>query len=193
MVSFQLATLAHNLFIYFLGFAVFLLELRLLYALRYNKWISTLGSTLSNSVGTLASVGVWFALFFVACTCFFNLMFGPDVKEYNSLYNTASTIVVMAVSFRGFDRFPAATGQLGGIVLLIYAMVSIVIFINFFLTIFNQFLHEVKVDKKLHRDGEVIDHLLSILKTMFQTADKKGEHIKSKESTVFIQINDDHM
>lgn len=175
MVSFQLATLAHNVFIYFLGFATLFLELRLLYAMRYIKWISTLGITLKKAAGTLASIGVWYGLFFIACSCFFTLMFGSDVYEYHSMQKTTSTVTMLTVDFRGFDKFPNTVGPFGGFVLLLYAMVCLVIFINFFLTLFNDVLHSVKRDKKIHKDDEVIDHFLGIFKSLFQARYKTGK------------------
>ena len=166
MRNFTLLNSVHMAFVFLLGFAGFLLQLRMLYILRYIKMIATLAATLTKSVKKLLSVGFIFVVVFCAFATLLYCMYGRLVAAYSSFMKTSSTLTILAIGFTGWDEFIVETGFLGIVVSISYAMIILAIVTNLFVIILLDFLAAMKQDRDLHKDNEVIDYIINIMRDM---------------------------
>lgn len=174
---------------FLMGFCAFLLQLRLLYVLRYIKMIATLSNTLTRSATKLLSVGFIFIVVFLAfCTLLYGL-YGTLAAEYGSFVQTAKTMVILAVGYDGFEDFIVHTGRFGIFVSLLYSMTILFIVTNLFVVILLDFLDAMQKDREIHKDNEVIDYIINLFKDMLPGEKKslvKGEIFTKTKCAVLL-------
>ena len=164
MKNFNKLNWVHGSFIFILGFAAFILQLRMLYVMRYLRIIAILGNTMTRSASNMLSVGIIFLVIFFATVSFLYIEFGSLIYQFRSFVQTASSATMLG--FNGFDDFVVEAGRFAVAVVIIYVMTIMFIVTNLFVAILDEFLSEMAEDREIHKDNEVIDYVLSLFKEL---------------------------
>lgn len=151
--------LIHEFFIFSLGFCAFLLQISLLYVLRHIRMITTLVMTLVKSAGKLLSVGLMFAVVYLATVATVYLLFGTEVYEYRSFMHTCFSI--LSLSCKGFERFVMSTGSLGVVIIVVYALLILLLVMNVFVSILNAYLKALNQDKLLKKN-DIVEYIINM-------------------------------
>ena len=147
-INFNAVALFDKGYMYCMGLVTFIVQLKLLHILRYNKTIAILATTLSKSAGELLDFGVIAGIPFMAFTCGAALMFNK-MEEYSSLQLAAAS---MTQAFLGkFDFYLMMTeyGKFGAVYLWIYLTIMIFLVVNIFIVIINEYLSAVNGDDSI--------------------------------------------
>lgn len=157
----------------FLGLAVFIAHLELLYILRYNVSICTLTQTLMRAGWELFSMAVVAGVVFLAFLTTMTLLFGSTLADYASLTQTCTTLARAALN--NFDHMPVLQnyGPLGCFFLLSYLLFTSIMAMNFFITLLNIFFEQTSNDPQTAKlEGEVMNHLEKTVKKLILSKGK---------------------
>lgn len=154
----------------FLGFAVFIAHLELLYILRYNQAICLFTQTLRAAGGQILSMFMLGGVVFLAFASLMNLSFGSHLQDYAWLTNTLVTLAQASIGKFDFHAVKAAFGTSGAFLLLLYLLFITLVGMNFFITLLCIHLEETSSDEEAGQEpSEVIQHLESIVKSFISS------------------------
>ena len=157
-------------FLVFLGFAVFIAHLELIYILRYNNAICLFTLTLCRAGKELVSIACIGGVIFLAFVSLMTLCFGTEHVEYASFTMTITTLARASLTQYDFQGVRSAFGLSGAFLLTLYLTFVSIIGMNFFITLINTYLEETSDDSDAIQDkSEVIAHLTDIVKSFITT------------------------
>ena len=127
-----------------------------------------------------------FGIFFMAFCILCYDTFGSSLEEYSSIQATMSSLSEAFLGKFDFNHVTSAKGKFGGFVLIAYLLVMMLIIMNFFISLLNEFLAAVQDDpESMPKDHEVVDYCMEVLSKMFSTKKTKKnqeEEDSSEES-----------
>ena len=158
-----------------MGIVAFLTQCQLLHLLRYNKTIAVLGRTLSKSASDMLGFGFIFFIIFLAFTIGANLLFF-ELYEYSTMAICFGTQLSGLLGKFLLVDVIANYGMTGATFILIYLLIMVILAIDIFVSLLNDFLENVKMDRAMqNKDFEVVDHFLDTVKSFI---------VKKQEQTV---------
>ena len=168
----------------------FFSQCQLIHLLRYNRTIAILGCALSRSATTLLSCAAVGGIIFMAFTMGAYLLFF-ELQPYSTIWTCLASQVSAFLGKFNFTQLVAAYGTLAGTYLLIYLLIMIVVIMNIFISMLNEFLAKVKDDSFLNnQDFRVVDHFLETLKTVVAGKFNSNKNqIPSGKSSCWMLLN----
>ena len=193
-MNFEQVTMPNDIYLYAIGIVVFLEILQTLRILRYNQTIAVFYHTLGRGIGAISSVT------FIALIVIFGYavlgygLFGYYSYEYSSLPKCLLTLTAAFIGGFKFETVEEIAGSLGRVYLLIYLVTALVILLNFYISIIDQFLVETMGDPtSLPKEHEVIDYVMESLINMIVgkkskecLEDEEPDHSNEDEDEAYI-------
>ena len=183
LVNFQPVVKYNDLYLYCIGLVAFVTQCQLLHLLRYNKNIAILGATISQSGKELLSFGVFTFIIILAFGSGAYLMF-YEMVEYSSVPACLASLVQAFLGKFNFQSLMYMYGTGACYYLLIYLLTTIVVVMNFFIAILNDYLALVARSKSLqNKDFAVVDHFFETIKD-FIVGKKQNSGVKLHSNEV---------
>ncbi|XP_062611467.1 uncharacterized protein LOC134273293 [Saccostrea cucullata] len=164
-VNMHFTVMLDDLSSWFIAFLVFLLNVRFLRLLRFNRKISLLSSTLRHSAKMLISFSFVFNIAFLSFACTAYLFFMSKLFEFRSYMVTLETLLSMMLGKFDYEAAYSATRITGPLLFGFFSICFSFILINFFLTILMEAFEAVRRDPaNQSNEHEVIDYMMKRLK-----------------------------
>ena len=168
---------ANSIFVDLLALCGFLAQISLLHILRYNKTISILAATLSKSFSDVVNILLCIAIVTSAFVSFMYIVYGPHLFDYSTVMRAYTALFSGSMGKFDFYVVIDAMGLLGSLVLLIFLLLMMYIYLNFFVTILSEYMSALREDPKaVPKDHEVIEYLLSIVYLFFNPKKREEQH-----------------
>ena len=143
-------------------FATFLVTLGLLYILRYNETIAVLAATLKQSKGQVSAFGFVFLVVLLAFTALTHVWMGAQIYDFRSVWSSLVRLAVRHMDM-DYEETREAGGVFGAVVMLIFCFFTLIVLLNFMITIINDVLAALQADDSVKpKDHEVIDYMFSL-------------------------------
>ena len=125
---------------YMLSFVIFLITVKFLRLIRFNRHISQMWMTLKTSCAPLMSLATVFVVFILAFASFGSLAFGSTINSYSSVLQSFRSLLQLMIGGKmSFYQLKwAASGALGPIFLFAYLLISFALLVNAFIVILNE-------------------------------------------------------
>jgi len=146
-VSFQEALVWREVDNVVLGLLVFVISVKLLHLIRFNKHVAVFSITLKNSARHLASFSVIFLILFIAFLHFGILIFGAGFERYSSFLKGSVFQVELTlgrVKARPVNQLELTNKMFGRIFAAMILLSTTILAMNFFIVILNDALAEAK-------------------------------------------------
>lgn len=179
-VSFQYAAAADQTLTYVIGLLVFLVTLRFLKLLRFNKKMAFIGVTISIIAKPIGLFMISFSIIFFAYNCFGVLIFGHNSAAYKD--NLSAAVTQMRILLGDFDYYSLTAVQpiFGPIYFFTYMYLIVFFLMNMFVAIINDSFNDVKeLEDELSNEYEMVDFIMGRLKNQL-TFMKKGPQTEIK-------------
>ena len=177
-MNFQPVVKYNNLYLFCIGIVAFLTQCQLLHLLRYNRNIAILGATLSHSGPELLAFGIFMLIILLAFGAGAYLLFF-ELVDYSSLSNCLSSLIQAFLGKFNLQKLVALYGTGAGYFLLTYLLTTIIIVMNFFIAILNEYLALVASTKSMQSiDFEVMDHFFDTIKSFIVGRPEKPKPCK---------------
>ena len=162
-ISFQELASADQVYKMLMAFAMFLVTIGLLYILRYNQTIALLAATIKDMKAESAAFGLYFAGSMLAFGSLLHIMCGPVMYDYRDVWSAMMRLAIRHMDM-DYEETREEAGVWAALVVLVCCVWTMIVMINFIVTIVNESLAALKADDSAKpRDYEVIEYFLSIL------------------------------
>lgn len=161
---------------FLLSAAIFIITLKLLKLIRFNRHICQMYGTLKSSAQPIMSFSLLFVVAVVAFTHFGYLCFGAQMANFSSFYKSLRLVLLMSVgkSINNAELHQKRT-FLGPLYLFLFLMVMLFILINIFVALLVDAYGEIREEKE---HGSLADAELGIF--MYNVFIKKLKDFLSK-------------
>ena len=177
-VSFQYAGAADESLSYVMGLLVFLVNLRFLKLLRFNKRMSLLGSTIKKCTKPLGSFLITFMLVFLAYAMFGFMAFGITNDKFKTFISTIETQSSIILGDFDYEDLQRTDRVLGPVFFFTFMYFNVFYLLNMFLAIINDSFADVKAySDKQQNDYEMVEFILS---RFWQSVGLKRKRISTK-------------
>ncbi|XP_064627409.1 polycystin-2-like isoform X2 [Lineus longissimus] len=126
--------------------AVFCSWVKVFKYISFNKTMTQLSSTLARCAKDLAGFAVMFFIIFFAFAQLGYLIFGTQVRDFNSFPSAVFTLFRIILGDFNFHELESANRVLGPIYFMLYVFFVFFVLLNMFLAIINDTYSEVKAD-----------------------------------------------
>jgi len=206
-VSFQYVVLLNEAVNAMIAFVVFLLNLKFLRMLRFNRKISVLSSTMKASANKLASFMVMFLVIFMAYCFLVWLVFGNTLADYRTIIRCMVSMMAMVLGNFEFYDLVDVNRIFGPTVFFTFMVIFQFIIINMFIGILCESFNEVRTDAvKQSNEYEILQFMSNRIKAFIglfveppirpeynwpkSNLEKKVETIEEKaDTTMFFMRN----
>ena len=156
-----------DLEIYLLAFVIFIVTMKFLRLVRFNRHICQMTATIQRSFNHLLSFFLVFIAIILAYTQLGVLVFGASVPAYSSLFQAMRSVCQMILGGETyFHELKAASRIVGPLFVFCYMLSMSMIMLNMFLAILNDSYEEVK---EVEGDSFADAELGEFMKTYFTT------------------------
>ena len=149
---------------------------------RYSRTIFALANTILEARGDLLNLTMLAFAGLLGFGAIGTVIYGSVMQVYRTLPYSVMNLVVAIMGKFDFMEHTKTGGLPAQVFLLIYLLCGMVVLLDIFITLLNEFLSAVKSSNNAHPDEEVIDYLIQNIKDFFFNVDKSDE-IPSKEAT----------
>ena len=150
-VSFQEALVWRELENLALGLLVFIVSVKLLRLMRFNKHVAVFSITLKNSARHLASLAVILLTLFIGFLHFGILIFGAGFERYSSVLKGIYfqlELTLRRVKARPINQLELTNEMFGRVFAAMILLSTTILMVNFFIVILNDALAEAKSTAK---------------------------------------------
>lgn len=164
-VSFQYAGAADEALSYVVGLLVFLVNLRFIKLLRFNKRMALLGNTIGNIAKPLAMFMISFSIVFVAFAVLGSLVFGIESENFRSFVASIETQLSIVLGDFDYAEMEQINRVLGPAYFFGFMYFVVMYLMNMFMAIINGCYAEAKEDNdKQENEYEMVDFILQKFK-----------------------------
>ena len=180
------------MYLYFLGFIVFLEILQFLNILRYNKTLSELITVFSRGRGQMFSMTIITFIWVLSFGAMGHNLFGHFTKYYSTLAASLGTLTSALLGGFDFEPVEEIAGVWGRIYLMGYLLTMIVVIMDIYVSLINEFLAETMGDEdSIEKDYEVLDYLMESIQSLItgkqHPAEQKTKNNDEKYRSSFDQ------
>lgn len=130
--------------IYVLSFLIFIVTMKFLRLIRFNRHVCQMMGTLARAARPLVSYFVIFVATVLAYTQLAFLIFGSTMGPYSSFFNSLRAVLQMLLGGKMFFyEIKSVNGVLGPVFVFLYMFTMMFILLNMFLAILNESYFEV--------------------------------------------------
>ena len=163
-ISFQELAQANAIYKTLMAFATFLVTLGLLYILRYNRTISILGATIQDSKGRLAAFGLFCVAFLLAFASLTHVWFGAKMYDFRAVYPAMVRLAIRHMDM-SYEETREVAGLFGAVVMFVFCFATLIIIMNFVITLINDSLENLQFSKDQPPDHEVVEYMFSLFRS----------------------------
>ena len=175
-VNFQRVTFSNNMYLCFLGFIVFLEILQFLNILRYNKTLSELITVFSRGRGQMFSMTIITFIWVLSYGAMGHNLFGHVIKYYSTLAASLGTLTSALLAGFDFEPVEEIAGVWGRLYLMGYLLTMIVVIMDIYVSLINEFLAETMGDEdSIEKDYEVLDYLMESIQSLITGKQHRAE------------------
>ena len=129
---------------YVLSFLIFIVTMKFLRLIRFNRHVCQMMGTLARSINPLVSFLIVFVAAVLAYTQLAFLLFGSTLDPYSSFFNSMRAVMQMLLGGEMFFyKLKAIEGLLGPLFVFLYMFTMTFILLNMFIAILNESYFEV--------------------------------------------------
>ena len=159
-VDFHYLATADQLYGYVYAFVVFMMSVKFLRLLRFNRRMSLLGSTLKCATKELCHFGIVFSLVFVGFSHLCYLLFSRELYKFHTFLTTAETLLSVMLGKFSYVSLERTNRILGPVMFFFYSVGVVFILINMFLSIIIENFRRVKRNNDLQsNEHEIVDFM----------------------------------
>ena len=174
-INFQHIVIWDNIFNIFLAILIFIITLRVLKILGYNKKFSQVAHVITNASTELCGFAIVFGIIYTAYMCLGTLLFGSSLYEYKSLYATWGSLTNALLGRNTFDKLVAVSPPWAQFYYFTYVFCVLMTLATMFAAILNKSIAEVSEDTRKQTDTfGVTDVLFNSLKKAIGLVWKSG-------------------
>ncbi|XP_036357895.1 polycystin-1-like isoform X2 [Octopus sinensis] len=165
-MKFQYVAFWNEMFCIIVGWLVFLATLKFMKLLRFNKRMSMLSSTLTNSAPSLLNFSLVFWIFFLSFVQVFYLLFFREMSDFANFITAAETGFLMMMGKFDFHMMKLIQPILCPLIFAMFVVTITFILLNMFLSILNEAFASVKEDlDKQSNEYEIVNFMVGRFKT----------------------------
>jgi Polycystin cation channel len=143
-INFDVISFWQFMFVDALGISTFLIWIRMLKYIKFNKTMVQFGKTLAKCAKDLLGFGFMFLIVFVAYAQLGFVLFGTDISDFRSFHDSIFTLMRTILGDFDYLAIERANRVLGPIYFLSYIFFVFFVLLNMFLAIINDCYSEVK-------------------------------------------------
>lgn len=147
-INFDAMSFMQILFLDTLGVLTFLIWIRTLKYVSFNKTMIQFGKTLKNCAKDIAGFGFMFLIVFVAYAQLGFILFGSQISDFRSFHDAVFTLLRTILGDFDYLAIEKANRVLGPLYFLSYIFFVFFVLLNMFLAIINDTYSEVKASAK---------------------------------------------
>jgi len=144
--NFEFLSFAQSLFNDAIAIMVFFAWVKIFKYISFNKTMNQLSSTLSRSAKDVGGFAIMFFIFFFAYAQLGYLLFGSQVEDFSTFYDSTFTLLRTILGDFDFHELEQANRVLGPIFFITYVFFVFFVLLNMFLAIINDTYAEVKAE-----------------------------------------------
>lgn len=151
--------------IYVLSFLIFIVTIKFLRLIRFNRHVCQMLGTLARAVNPLVSYSVVFISTVLAYTQLGFLLFGSTMLPYSSFLNSLRAVLQMLLGGRMyFYEIKSVNGILGPLFIFLYMLTMAFILLNMFIAILNDsYFQVVEIPQNEFADADLGEFMISYL------------------------------
>ena len=165
-VNFYHIALWDQLFVLLIGILDFIITIRLLHILGYNKRISAVSNVFSSAASELLWFGIFFLNIFTCYAVFGYLLFGSKLKSYMNVYATMGTLFISMIGKSRFTEIENTDPIMSKIYFMIFIFFVVYCILTMFLAVLSKSIENVHADLKKEKGEEMVDFLINKMKNM---------------------------
>ena len=175
-VNFYHIALWNVLLVLFLGCLTFMVTLRMLNVLGYNKRIGSLTRVFRRAASDMVWFGLFFTLLFVIYSSLGYLLFGSLLKSYKNVFASMSTLFINMIGMIKFSEIDSSYPVLSKIYFMIFILVMVYMILTMFLSMLSGAIDQVHEETKQAKEDEMVDYAIKKFKS-FMTY---GRHVQNR-------------
>lgn len=165
-ISFQFAAYWDQTYSGMVAIISFFVTLKFIKLLRFNRRVAMLSTTLKRAWNPLSSFGVMFSVIIIACVVFSNMVFGRELEEYRTYFQSLAAIIGLLLGKFSYHEFERADPTLGPLFFFAFNIFVNWIVMNVFIAILNEIIAEVHANEELQtNDYEMVDFVMEKFKS----------------------------
>ena len=165
-VNFYHIALWDQLFVLLIGILDFIITIRLLHILGYNKRISAVSNVFSSAASELLWFGIFFLNIFTCYAVFGYFLFGSKLKSYMNVYATMGTLFISMIGKSRFTEIENTDPIMSKIYFMIFIFFVVYCILTMFLAVLSKSIENVHADLKKEKGEEMVDFLINKMKNM---------------------------
>ncbi|XP_022092642.1 uncharacterized protein LOC110980349 [Acanthaster planci] len=186
-LNFHFVAYWDQLYGYLSGFVLFLVNVKFIRLLRFNRRLLLFSMTLRQCGKDLAYYGVVFCLVFGAYALFAYAIFHLHLENFSTFVGTLETLFSTILGKFEFQDMISVHSFLGPTFFFTYVVIIVFVMINMFLSIINETFGKVRHDNEaVKNELEIVDFMLqrfkrwsSLSERRFQKPAKREDYIES--------------
>ena len=197
-VNFYHIAVWDQILVLLIGVLDFIVTIRLLNILGYNKRIGAVARVFSNAANDLLWFGIFFLNIFTCYAVFGYLLFGSKLESYMNVYATMGTLFISMIGKSRFTEIDDTDPVMSKIYFMIFILFVVYCILTMFLAVLSKSIEAVHSDLKHDKGEEMVDYLIGKFKNLIgyshshgqrQTGKNKKKKKKTEEETHKINTN----
>ena len=148
-----------------LSFLIFIITIKFLRIIRFNRHVCQMLGTLARAMSPLVSYSVVFFATLLAYTQFGYLLFGSTLPPYSWFFNSLRAVLQILLGGRMyFYEIKSVNGFLGPVFILLYMLTMVFILLNMFLAVLNEsYFQVVEMPQKEFANADLGEFMIAYL------------------------------
>lgn len=165
-VNFYHIAIWDQILVLFIGSLDFIVSIRLLNILGYNKRINAVAQVFSTAASDLLWFGAFFFNIFCCYAVFGYLLFGSRLKSYMNVYATMGTLFISLIGKSRFTEIEDANPVMSKIYFMIFIFLMVYCILSMFLAVLSKGIERVHSDLKDDKGEEMVEFFLNKFKSL---------------------------
>ena len=174
-VNFYHIALWDGLLVLLIGTLDFIVTIRLLNILGYNKRISAVARVFTTAASDLLWFGIFFVNIFTCYAVFGYLLFGSKLKSYMNVYATMGTLFISMIGKSRFTEIDDTDPVMSKIYFMIFIFFVVYCILTMFLAVLSKSIENVHSDVKQDKGEEMVEYLLNKFKNLIGYGERDTE------------------
>lgn len=162
-------------FVLLIGCLTFMITLRMLNVLGYNKRIGSLSRVFRRAAPDLIWFGMLFTLIFVGYSALGFLLFGSTLKSYKNVFTAMSTLFINMIGMIKFTEIDTTYPVMSKIYFMFFILIMVYMILTIFLSMLSQAIDDVHSETKEAKEDEMVEYAIKKLKNFMSYGRNIGQ------------------
>ena len=195
-VNFYHIAIWDQVLVLLIGILDFIVTIRLLNILGYNKRIGAVVRVFSTAASDLLWFGIFFVFIFTSYAVFGYLLFGSNLESYRNVYATMGTLFISMIGKSRFTEIDDTDPIMSKIYFMIFIFFVVYCILTMFLAVLSKSIEAVHSEIKDDKGEEMMEYLLNKFKDLIGYGEsrhpKPGKCLSSPNNNVHITFEPWH-